>query len=97
MFGKKRTSQFEEKNYNWKNGCGIYRRRAYKKYGYKCNRCGFDNKKILLVHHKDRNRKNNNVDNLEVLCKNCHSLEHYNEIHKKFLEYIKTKNKKNSI
>ena len=44
---------------------GVYRIRAYEKYGYIYNRCEITNKKILLVHHKDRNRKNNNVDNLE--------------------------------
>lgn len=43
----------------------------------KCVRCGFDAEpKILGVHHKDRNRKNNTLENLEVLCPNCHSLEH---------------------
>ena len=42
-----------------------------------CARCGFDkNPEILGVHHKDRNRKNNDPGNLEVLCPNCHSLEH---------------------
>jgi 5-methylcytosine-specific restriction endonuclease McrA len=42
-----------------------------------CNRCGYDAEiKILGVHHKDRNRKNNALNNLEVLCPNCHSLEH---------------------
>jgi hypothetical protein len=43
----------------------------------KCNRCGFDEfPQILGVHHKDRNRNNNEMDNLEVLCPNCHSMEH---------------------
>ena len=42
-----------------------------------CNRCGFDKiKEILGVHHIDRNRKNNDLTNLEVLCPNCHSIEH---------------------
>jgi hypothetical protein len=43
-----------------------------------CNRCG-DNKhpEILIVHHKDRNRKNNAVSNLEIICPYCHALEHY--------------------
>lgn len=60
------------------NGCGIsgYRDKALNFYGEKCNRCGFNNKKALEVHHKDRNRKNNNIKNLEVLCANCHSIEH---------------------
>lgn len=46
-----------------------------------CNRCGYDKEiKILGVHHKDRNRNNNNISNLEVLCPNCHSLEHLKHI-----------------
>jgi len=42
-----------------------------------CARCGLSEpKEILGVHHKDRNRKNNNLENLEVVCPNCHSKEH---------------------
>lgn len=42
-----------------------------------CERCGYDSEpRILGVHHKDRDRKNNEMSNLEVLCPNCHSLEH---------------------
>jgi len=43
----------------------------------KCEQCGYDEEpKILGVHHKDRNRNNNEMFNLEVLCPICHSLEH---------------------
>lgn len=46
-----------------------------------CNRCGYSEEpRILGVHHKDRNRKNNKKTNLEVLCPNCHSLEHLKHI-----------------
>lgn len=46
----------------------------------KCERCGFDDAPgILVVHHKDRNRENNQMDNLEVLCPNCHAVEHLAE------------------
>lgn len=46
-----------------------------------CNRCGFnENINILGVHHIDRDRKNNKLDNLEVLCPNCHSIEHSKHI-----------------
>jgi hypothetical protein len=46
---------------------------------YECERCG-DRKKIPLPrHHKDRNRKNNSLTNLEVLCVSCHTLEHSSE------------------
>jgi hypothetical protein len=30
----------------------------------------------LELHHKDGNHYNNNLDNLEILCSNCHSLKH---------------------
>jgi len=30
------------------------------------------------IHHRDRNRENNRMDNLLVLCPNCHSLMHWN-------------------
>jgi hypothetical protein len=47
----------------------------------KCERCGYDrHPHILGIHHKDRNRENNVRNNLEVLCPNCHSLEHLNHI-----------------
>ena len=47
---------------------------------HKCERCGWNEANpflgypILEVHHKDGNRENNTVDNLIVLCPNCHSL-----------------------
>lgn len=42
-----------------------------------CNRCGYDSiPEILEVHHKDHNHNNNEVDNLELLCPNCHAIEH---------------------
>ena len=44
-----------------------------------CERCGFDHYAAIIVHHKDRDRDNNTLENLEVLCANCHAIEHYNE------------------
>ena len=45
---------------------------------YKCNRCKLSEwLKLpipLEVHHKDGNYKNNNDDNLELLCPTCHSI-----------------------
>ena len=43
----------------------------------KCNKCGFSEKRIvdlktpLVLHHKDGNRKNWHLTNLEFLCYNC--------------------------
>ena len=45
--------------------------------GAKCERCGYEKFKILHVHHKDRNRNNNALKNLELICPNCHCEEHY--------------------
>jgi 5-methylcytosine-specific restriction protein A len=46
-----------------------------------CQRCsivGID-KAAILVHHKDRNSRNNLMDNLESLCDACHDVEHKEE------------------
>lgn len=44
----------------------------------KCNKCGLDKwlgqDIVLELEHKDGNNKNNNRDNLEMICPNCHSL-----------------------
>ena len=47
----------------------------------KCEICqtNFTNTLTPEVHHKDRDRSNNCIDNLEVLCRNCHGIEHRND------------------
>ena len=42
-----------------------------------CERCGYNKYEILQVHHKDKNRSNNELDNLELICPNCHYEEHF--------------------
>jgi 5-methylcytosine-specific restriction protein A len=52
-----------------------------------CERCGYkEHTEILGVHHKDRNPRNNALENLEVLCPMCHSLEHRKHIAHGFKE-----------
>lgn len=45
----------------------------------KCEICGiseWQGKKIPLeLHHKDGDHYNNNLDNLQILCPNCHSIQ----------------------
>lgn len=42
-----------------------------------CHRCNYNKLPVLQIHHKDRNRFNNAIDNLLVLCPTCHEEEHY--------------------
>ena len=51
-----------------------------------CERCAEDLLHVSrwhwAVHHKDHNHSNHSYDNLELLCKRCHQVEH--ECHKAF-------------
>ncbi len=59
-------------------GESSYRAIAFRHKEHKCERCNYDkHPEILEVHHKDRNRENNTVENLEVICPNCHMTEHF--------------------
>jgi len=53
--------------------------RLIKLRGSFCERCGFTNTKILNVHHKIRRADggSNDIENLELICPNCHAEEHY--------------------
>lgn len=57
----------------------ILKVRLLKIRGLKCERCSYSKYEILHIHHKDRNRSNNQLDNLELICPNCHFEEHYSE------------------
>jgi predicted nucleic acid-binding Zn ribbon protein len=53
--------------------------RLLEKRAKKCERCDYDKVEILQIHHKDRARNNNNLENLELICPNCHYEEHYSQ------------------
>ena len=69
------------------------REQLFSKLGYSsCKNCGIDDKRVLEFHHLDRSlkKKGNNrsipkykryleeVDNLQILCANCHAVETHN-------------------
>ena len=75
-----------ENHPNWKNGernC----RNILEKSGRKqvCTLCKNKDKRILTVHHLDKNRKNVELKNLVWLCWNCHFLVHHDRETKKIL------------
>jgi len=53
--------------------------RVFATKGAVCEQCGYSKKEILNVHHSDKNKKNNDISNLEILCPNCHAEKHYLE------------------
>lgn len=42
----------------------------------KCEKCGCEDSLVLELHHKNRNHFDNRLENLEILCANCHRKEH---------------------
>jgi hypothetical protein len=62
-----------------KNGIATYRRIAIENQGDMCVVCGYD--KVTQVHHIDKNRDNNDISNLVVLCPNHHA-----EVHRGLLD-----------
>lgn len=79
-YEKKGYDQKGENNNAYKNGIGTYSEKGFEELGRMCNRCGSEEN--LCVHHKDENRQNNELTNLEVLCRSCHAKEH--QLHKNF-------------
>lgn len=79
---KWRNSMFiGEKHANWKHGKTTYRLILQKSDRLKkCVLCGITDTRILAVHHIDKDRYNNKVQNLAWLCHNCHYLVHHDNV-----------------
>ena len=53
-----------------------YRKIAFGAYDQECSCCGYSYTPALEIHHIDKDRSNNSVDNLTIVCANCHLLVH---------------------
>lgn len=71
----------------WKGGYSTYRRIMKKSHALAiCSRCFMKDKRLLAVHHVDKNHSNNSLRNLAWLCHNCHHLVHNDKVEgQKFL------------
>lgn len=60
-------------HYGKANGLYSYREHAFEAYPHQCAVCGWnEDEDVLEVHHIDENRQHNDLDNLIILCPNCH-------------------------
>lgn len=75
---------------NWTNGESSYRDSMLRNAeAMICRRCKINDRRVLVVHHLDKNRQNNNPENLAWLCWNCHYLIHHDRSEmKKFMEAL---------
>lgn len=66
-----------QKHRNWKHGMSSYKR-SLQRSGIVacCSRCKHADTSVLVAHHVDENRRNNELSNLRWLCRNCHHLVH---------------------
>lgn len=73
MQRKGNYNQAGPNNNHWRGGISApyYQRIAYEHYGKVCQCCYGE---AVLVHHKDEDRYNNDLDNLEPFCKRCHQV-----------------------
>lgn len=63
---------------HYADGKCAYRAKAFRLLKNECLDCGFDKcTNILVVHHLDMDRTNNDISNLVLLCPTCHDIRHY--------------------
>lgn len=63
-------------HYGNSNGQQLYKNLIKNKKNPKCIDCKEKRKYLLVVHHIDKNNKNNKGVNLEIVCGNCHMKRH---------------------
>jgi len=74
---KMSIAKSNEKSRFWKGGySSAYLVKKFKEMGLylSCKECSTTDD--LVIHHKDKDRKNNNINNLECFCRGCHTRLH---------------------
>jgi len=82
LIGKENPAHTHGKAVGNKKNREIYLNIAKNNNKWVCDTCGVNNTNSnfdLIVHHIDGNNRNNNVDNLMVLCQSCHTKIHVND------------------
>ncbi len=60
---------------HYRDGRASYRKKAFQELALRCGICCYDKEaRMLDVHHRDGDRSNNRLSNLEILCVWCHAL-----------------------
>lgn len=67
-----------EKNKTETKEWTLIRKKVLNKYNNICMYCGGKYDKYLIIIHKDNNKTNNKLDNLELCCKICYAYTHVN-------------------
>ena len=74
----KNKDKFRDKNPHWKGGVSVEYAKSLLKHINVCQKC---KKRVegykRHIHHKNRNKKDNGLENLIVLCAKCHVNEHH--------------------
>ena len=68
--------EIQPDHYGTSDGRSLYRNLIDNTINVKCADCNESKRYLLLVHHIDGNRDNNDILNLEILCNNCHIKRH---------------------
>lgn len=74
--GQGYIKEIQPSHYGTGTGEFSYREKAFNHYKAICAHCSYSNILALEVHHIDKNRRNNDLSNLQILCANCHTIEH---------------------
>ncbi|MFH0947644.1 MAG: HNH endonuclease signature motif containing protein [Elusimicrobiota bacterium] len=70
-----------------------YRKMAFESYNILCAHCGFGIPSVLEVAHVDGDRNNNEVNNLVILCPNCHKMHDLNLISSETIKIMRDRPK----